>query len=456
MLASLETTGRAAGLGLAALLFCACASGPSPQARRNVDLLIAQRNWPAAESFVEKHKSSDYGRKNMVLYYLDLGTILHGARRYRRSDEAFHRAEQRMDELYTKSLHQAAGLLLLNDATMDYAGQPFEHALTNVYRALNYVFLGKPEDAVVEARKVEEFLSALRENAGGKDVYKDDAFARLLDSLLYEDLGQNDDARISLHFAKKAYRQYEGDYRMPPPAFPLAYDLPQDGGELVFLHFNGIVPRKVSRTFQVAWGNALMISRQNNTDEENAKMANALRAGVAGRAITVSYPAYVQDPFSIRSSEVVVDSGTRTAATSLVEPIGAIARKTLADELPLIEARSIARATLKFVLAEAASRAADRLADRELGRGSLADVAARFVSRGLAFGAAAATESADTRDWSTLPAQIRMARLDLPAGRHDVEVRFLDAQGQVVSSVDFKDVDIQKSKRTYLSYRTAS
>ena len=82
--------------------------------------------------------------------------------------------------------------------------------------------MGRPEEALVESRKVERFLQELRDKLGTKRVYKDDAFARYLDSLLYEDMGKRDDARISLDAARAAYKWYASDYNTPEPAFDTA------------------------------------------------------------------------------------------------------------------------------------------------------------------------------------------------------------------------------------------
>lgn len=453
---------RAAGVvALAALplFLAACASGPSASARKNVNLLIAQGDYDKAASFVESKKESEYGRKNAVLYYLDLGTILHHAGNYAESDKDFDRAETRIEELYTKSISQHGGMLLLNDTTVDYAGEPFERAMLNVFRALNYVFMGKLEEAVVESRKVERFLDELKDGLGPKRVYKDDAFARYLDSLLYEDLGKRDDARISLDAAKQAYEWYAGDYNTPEPRFDLAVSEGKAGGqasgELVFIHYNGIAPRKVSKTFQVGWGQAIAIAKEDQMEGGDAQFRNALRAGITGRSIVVSHPEYVQDPYRVAASDVYVD-GKLAGSTLLVEDISAIAFKTLKDRMAAIRARAIARATVKFVVAEAVSQAEARVCEKKAGGVRWKADLCKGLSRGLNHGFAAATEIADTRGWSALPSQIRMARVRVPAGKHEIRVDFKDASGAVVASRVFKDVSVERSRRTYLHSRTAT
>ncbi len=436
------------------LIFTACA-GPSATVRKNINLLIAQHDYDKAEALIERSKLTEYGKKNMVLYYLDRGSVLHDAGKYEDSDQSFDRAETRMDELYTKSIHKEAGMLLLNDNTVDYAGEPFERALVNVFRALNFVFMGKEEEALVESRKVELFLDGLNRSIGQKDLYKDDAFARYLDHLLYADLGQRDDARISLEAAQAAYRWYASDYHTPAPRFDFDGQPPKTDGELVFIHYNGVAPRKISKSFQVAWGNALAIAQEDQMEGGDARFRNALRAGIAGNAITVASPQYVQDPYRISGSQVIID-GQEQASTLLMEDISAIAFKTLKDRLGMIRARAIARATVKFVIAEAAAKAAGQQCDRKFGAGTFQANLCRGLTKGAASLTAAATEIADTRGWSALPSQIRMARLRLPPGTHDVKINFLDGTGAVVSSTEFKGVTISAGKRTYLHYRTAS
>jgi uncharacterized protein len=421
---------------------------------RQVNSFIAAGDYPHADEYIESVKETQYGKKNTVLFYLDKGTVLHHAGRYKESDAAFDRAETRAEELYTKSITKAGGMLLLNDTTMDYAGEPFERALTNVFRALNYVFLGKPEEALVESRKVEGFLDELNRRFEKTATYKDDAFARYLDSLLYADAGKTDDARISMSAADAAYGWYATLYRTPPPRFELPPSA-SGRGELVFIHYNGVAPRKVSKTWQIAWNDAVGFARASeDTEVKDGRFKNALAAGITGRAITVAYPAYVQEPFRIVSSEILID-GQAQAPTLLMEDISAIAHRALDERMAFVKVRAIARATIKFVLAEQASKAAAAACDRQYGASSFAGMACRGLARGTAHGVAAATEIADTRGWSSLPAQIRMARVKVPAGKHEVTVRFKDAGGNVVSSYTFKDVMINGSRRTYLNYRTA-
>ncbi len=427
-------------------LLAAC-GGPSGTLRKDVNASLAGRDWAAAEKKTVAAKQSSYGKKNQVLYYLDLGAIQHDAGKFKESDESLDKAERRMEELYTKSVTRAAGTLMVNDTTTEYAGERFERALVNAYRALNYVFLGNHDEALVEVRKLSRLLQEYADVYGAKSTaYKDDAFAQFLASLLYEDDGKTDDARISREKSRATYERWSKSYGMPVPRLePVGERL--GSGELVFLHYNGVAPRKVSKTISFAWREALTYLDATKDDEAEAGQAKrALAAGLTvGKAVAVAFPDYVQDPFNIAGS--AVEAAGVKAPTELASDISAIARKDLEERLGVIRGRAVARAVVKFVLAKAASDAAEKKYGKDSWQAALTKVGGAVAS--------VATEVADTRAWATLPAQFRVARLNLPPGKYDVKVVYTGPSGARLSEQTFPGVTIRKGRRTYLRDRTA-
>jgi hypothetical protein len=425
----------------------AACGGPSGSMRKDVNASLAGRDYAGAEKKVVAAKESSYGRKNQVLYYLDLGAVQHDAGEFAESDKSLDRAERRMEELYTKSVTRAAGTLMLNDNTTEYAGERFERALVNAYRALNYTFLNKREDALVEVRKLSRLLQEYSDVYGAKSTaYKDDAFAEFLASLLYDDDGKPDDARIAREKSRAAYASWARSYGTPVPRLEPVGAKP-GAGEIVFLHYNGVAPRKVSKTFSFAWREALTYLDATRDDEAEAGQAKrALAAGLtAGRAIAVAFPDYVQDPYQIAGS--AVEAGGVKADTELASDVAAIARKDLEERLGVIRGRAIARAAVKFILAKAASDAAAKKYGKNSWQSLLTQAGGAVAS--------VATEVADTRAWATLPAQFRVARLYVPPGLHDVTVTYYGPGGAALSTQVFKGVTVVKGRRTYLRDRTA-
>ncbi|MBI5882940.1 MAG: hypothetical protein HZB91_07545 [Elusimicrobia bacterium] len=443
--------GRALLPALALFILAAC--GPSVATKRTLNTFIASKNYAGAEEHLQKVKESQYAKKNAVLYYLDLGTLQHHAGKFKDSDASFEKAENRMRELYTKSATKAVGSMMINDMTTDYAGEAFERALTHVFRGLNYVFLNDIEEALVESRKVEVFLEQLNRGRERKSVYKDDAFARYLDALLYDEAGKHDDARISFEAAEKAYSWYSSDYNTPKPDFnlPYAWDLDDapEMGEIVFIHYAGVGPMKVSKTFQVAWNDAMLAVNSNemkdDSERNSAQFQNALRAGITGKAVTVSYPEYTQDQFTIVQSDIRVKD--QTSDTLLMEDVSAIAFKDLKDRQAAIRTKSIARAMIKYMIAQTINKEVEK----KKGAGSWEAILTK-VATGVA---SAATEVADTRGWSTVPSQIRMARMAVKPGTYAVEARFKAGTGLVVATETFENVVVKKGRRVFLGSRTA-
>jgi hypothetical protein len=445
---------------VAAVVLAGCV-GPGREHKLALNEKIAVRNWDGAVAQLDQAQETEYGEKNSVLFWLDKATVLHDAGRYPESDALLDLAERRMDELYTRSLSRGAATFLVNDGADIYAGQVHERTLLHVLRALNYAYLGKLDDAVVEARKVSAFLTELNDRLGDQPLaYRDDGFAQYLSGLLFEDQGRADDARICYDASRSAWAGYQRAWGMPvpvldagaaatptslvvPAALTVSGGAPAGTGELVFLHYVGVAPRRETQTLQIAWGKAMAIVHESKESREDPRVKNALVAGISSDAITVAIPTFVQDPSLVAGSEIEVAG--RRAQTVLVEDVTAIARSALAAALPRITAKAVARATVKFLVAKVAEKEMKKqLGD---GWGALAGLAMRA--------GAAATEVADTRGWAALPAQFRMARVRVPEGTHAVKVSYLSAQGGPAGEEILPAVRVKAGQRTYVHVRTA-
>ena len=193
--------------GCLALLLLSC--GPSGRYYTKVDRYLAEGEYDRADSLIEKNQG-EYGATNSVLYDMDRAMTLHLAGRYAGSNRHLESAERRIDDLYTQSVTSHAGAMLTNDNTLPYEGEDYEKVFINVIGALNYVYLGQWDDALVEARKVDHKLNVLNDRYDKKNVYKEDAFARYLSGILYEGRGEWNDAFISYRKAYETYLSFSG------------------------------------------------------------------------------------------------------------------------------------------------------------------------------------------------------------------------------------------------------
>jgi len=203
-----------------AFIFSSCAT--SPMIQPQINSLVVAEQFDYALKLLENNEQS-YGSNNRLLYLLDYGLVLHYAGRYQESIMVFEQAKMEFDKMITVSLSRQAGTWLMNDNTAPYRGEDFERVMINVFQALNFAALNKFEEALVEARNADSKLSLFNRQyeRDQKNVYKEDAFARLLMGIMYEAVGTRadlNDAHISYAKAVKIYEEdYELFYGIPTP-----------------------------------------------------------------------------------------------------------------------------------------------------------------------------------------------------------------------------------------------
>jgi hypothetical protein len=447
--------------------------------------LLSSENYMLAVQKVEEQKEKAYSKNERLLYYLDLGILLHLAGEFEKSNDCFEKAENIVDELFTKSISKEAVSLLTSDYARPYDGEVFERVLINVIRALNYLFLNQPDEALVEARKVDHKLSVYKNAYGGKLTYSEDAFVRYLMGMIYENSGELNDAFISYRNALYSYKAYEANYNTPTPpelygdvvrvAKRLRFDdeieelkkdfsgvklkerkIPKGYGEVVLIHMNGLAPKKTEYTIQVAYGNGLVYVRASevSTDEQaNVNKALNIAGSIAADTnISIAFPKFEKRPFRIKSSSVEIEGRSESAETHLVENVEEIAIKDLEDKIGRIYARTVARAIIKYTLAYAGGAGAGKVAE-EFG-GKMAGKITGFLAKKAFAAAASATEEADKRSWQILPAQFRIGRVILPEGSYTVYLILKDQYGNPVGRKTIRDVNVKDGKKTFLRVST--
>ena len=63
------------------------------------------------------------------------------------------------------------------------------------------------------------------------------------------------------------------------------------------------------------------------------------------------------------------------------------------------------------------------------------------------------TEIADTRSWVSLPHNIQIGRFKLPPGIHTITLEALDANGRIIETETFTNIEIKPGQRTFLNHR---
>jgi hypothetical protein len=422
---------------------------------------LVEEDFDAALENVEKIGKSS----SELLYLYEKGLILHYHDRYAESNEAFERAETVLEDLYTKSVSREAVALLVKDDIARYRGDAFEAVFVNYYKILNYLHLDDLEGALVECRRVNRKLQMIAD--AGEEKFENDPFVQYLTGMVYAAAGDLDDAAVSFRVAIDAYESLGADAGLAPPPtlycdaarvagalgnFDEAarYDsagvecpgVTREQGVVNLLLEGGYVTHKVEES--------VVLPIYEDDDEDDDDFAEALagrrhharRRGVkVTQVVKVAVPVLAEDPVPFQSAVVTArpedsdDDGEPTEVSSVVvENLGVHARRAFAAKEGKILVRTVVRALAKLA-------AQDGAGDRNAAVGVLVNV----------FNVA--TETADTRSWSTLPQRIVMSRLRLPAGDWSLRVRLFDGGGACVHEFTIPSVAVRAGDVEFINYR---
>ena len=446
------------------LLVLLCLSlGCSPYSMEEVRIAFEQGDFDAALIELD----ADGKGEAKLPYLLERGLIAHYGDQFDESNRTFELAEITSDDLYTKSISREAVSLVTSDNLRSYAGSQYERLLIHYYRAFNYVYLNMPDDALVECRKASRLLQFYAD-ADENYEFVGAAFIAYLSGILYEWAGDWNDAFIAYRWAERAYKQYEEALGISFPQdvgeslvrlagrlgfqeeferYAAIYGEPSEGapdsGELILLYETGFVPPKIEENivFPILKSDPIVQEDADRDEKEVQEYGRTLirRRNRRYREVEVEYLLRVAIPAyrSNRPRIVGIDADTAYGGTSgvLVEDIEAAAIKTFESELPTIMLRTVVRGVLKYL--------GFRRANKE------GEVVGRLVNL-----LNVVTESADTRSWQTLPNQIFLVRMRLPAGTHNITLSFSDRANRRVKTDTLQNVIIRANDKTFLNYRT--
>lgn len=465
-----------------ALLLSAC--GPTISRYALIDERLRAGDVARADAIMEQaHK--EYGAKNQVLYRMDRGMTLHLAGRYDDSTAVLEKADQEVEQLYTRRITTQARAFLYNDTELPFEGAAYEQVMLNVLKALNYAVAGNVQDALVEARRVDHRLNVLADqSADGPDAYRDDALARYLSGVLYEAAGERNDAFIAYRKAHEAYLAAQSWARTPVPPM-LRTDLlritdalhltdehaqyrqafadvswqpapdPQQFAQVVVVSYNGRSPRKEDHfldlpisldALRLVLLTKAAIGPQSNTRE--ARAAESLFYGLNGRIVRVALPRLIPQKTTIAYAQVSLAGaeGSYNAPSELIQDLSALAAKHFSDQYNALAVKAVARAAIKYAAAEGIARGARAAA----GRDTAGQIVALLVGS-LAKALAISTEEADKRSWRTLPDEIQIARLWVPPGSYELRIRPIGKSGGPIGHETVHPVTLQSGETKFFT-----
>ncbi len=414
-----------------------------------------QGEFVKAQHLLGERSASD---GSYVLSLLERGRLEFLAANWQASQQTFAQAYIEVEEQRNKAKIQLSkgleklGAVVSNDNAISYQVPYYEQSMLHSYQALNYLFQHDLEGALVEIRRA----NLVQENAlktYEKEIHKaknelynsgmstdnlantypsmastigkvkngfQNAFTFYLSGILYEASGELNDAYIDY---KRAIEIYPENPYLQQDILRLATKLGmQDDLDNFQQRFGKYQPRQTSGQGQVV---VLVEKDIVNSKQDVGLNLPVGRSNSGLKFFSFSLPVY-QGPLPQYSQSSFKNAGQSYQSNEIVR-IQSLAAKDLQEQLPALLTRQIVRVVAKEQMRQKLSREA----------GDVGNILASIYN--------IASERADTRSWSTLPDQVNIVRMHVPAGEQVLQVQ-INGQQQSIS------VDVQVNRITLIKF----
>jgi uncharacterized protein len=384
--------------------------------------------------------------KSRFLYFANNGLVLSIMGKYEESNEFLEKAFLFGEDYHINYINEAFSYWSNPNVTV-YRGEDHEHLMILYFKALNFLKMNRPEDALVECRRLNIRLNQLSDKYDSEKKFQRDGFIHTLMGIIYQSTKDYNNAFIAYRNAVEIYEtDYEDMFALSLPE-QLKKDLlntaswtgfedefnrfrekfgmqdyvaTKPDADLVFFWHNGLSPVKSE------WSvNFLIDHRSDNMvvfTNENLGIAFPYKVEEKEKrnelshleVFRVAFPRYVERPAYFHDASITLDSSTYTL--ELYEDVSKIAFHSLRQRMMFEFGKGLLRGALKKATEESLKKE-----DQTLG------AVIGIVN--------AMTEKADTRNWQTLPHSIYYTRVPLHEGTN--HVKFSIASGNDKPQYDF-------------------
>ncbi|MCB0495635.1 MAG: hypothetical protein KDC79_05840 [Cyclobacteriaceae bacterium] len=401
---------------------------------------VSDGNLVEAEKMMKSEQAKMEKSRLRFLFWVNAGVVASMQGKFEESNAYFEKADLFIED-YQKNFLEEGGAFLLNPNLSTYQGEDHEKLMINYYKALNYYQMGKYDEAVVECKRMDIRLHQLSEKYSSENKFSEDAFIHVLMGIIYDGTGDYNNAFIAYRNALEIYEgEYANLFKMQVPEqlkqdlvrtadlsgiyderdrfikkFDLSYERPaSDQAHAVIIWNNGLGPIKDEWgiNFTLVRYDDGWVSFVNDNYHMNFRFQVSDDTDLSGITwIRAVFPKYVERPLYYKSA--IVSTETESRPLSLLEDVNAVSFKVLEERMFWEFSKSLLRVALKQAAAAQVSK------DNE-GLGSALSILGSL------------TESADTRNWQTLPHSIYYTRLDVEANKENaIEMDLTNVNGQV-------------------------
>ena len=442
---------------------------------------VTSHNYEKANNIINKSKFFRK-KRNKLLSDFENGRLNFLTSDYQKSNDFLNAADDILESNF-KTGKDVAVSNLISPIMETYRGEEFEKFLIYFYKALNYSELGKPEDAIVEARRITLASDRLEQKVKNTNKYNKDAFSLNLQGMLYETGGDINNAFISYRNAANIYLEKNNRFygvRIPEQLktdllrtaseigfveekeryetiFNKKYNAENQERELILFIEEGNGPTKKETRFTITHNNRQPVYNfygqdyiyhsvpfdYTGTGINITKLLDDENFEIALPTYSINYNKIIQLSISLNDS-----SYHDEIAQDLNQLSVAILQERLLSDL----AKVIIRYQVKHSTGKGAKKIATKIAekkgedssDTEKEKKKKTENAALIgdIVGFLASITNAATEVADTRCWLSLPAYIKYVRLPLKDGENSISIVY-QSQTKVIKVSGKKGIQIK-------------
>ncbi len=355
---------------------------------------------------------------DQLVYALDYATALQMAGQYKESSQYFLKSDQIAESKDYHSVSNVVGATLGGEEMIQYKGESFEKYLINTMAAINYLMMGQHDDALVEARRINEKISKMK--LDGREPYELSPFAKYLSALIWESDQKYDDAYIDI----------SGAYQLDP-------SIPFICGDLI----------RISKKARRMEDHAKWKQECNSQEEKNEWYDKSMGELVViyqqgwgpekrPRPDSPRFPHLVSVFSETQSTRLVLNGVEQLSPSQVVYNIQDMAIKTMNADYGALIARRVGGVVGKAIVS-------DQIRQKNELLGFVAWVAMNVSDR------------ADLRQWSTLPRNIQMHRVWLKPGVYQIQLKGLDYSNSHTGedSAEVK-IEIKPGRKTFYNWRS--
>lgn len=385
-----------------------------------------------------------YGSKSRVLLDLDRGATALALNDTTTTIAKLEDAERAIELRRERTGGDVAAMWLLSDADTAYLAEPYEDMYVNVLKLLAQLEAGRIDGgATVEARRMASKADLLR-----------DRYLQYKSALESKESRRLEDVQSLASLGVEASDSGGQFVESPLGTYLTAITFMKSGDR----DLQAVAGRRLVESIRAQRGLIGPVREEDFVALENTRPSdvNILIVALSGRGpskvarsvgpiplgtvpIYFELPELRTFPSEVAGARLEIESAGapgQSVPLALVEDLSAVAAENHRRMLPLIYARTFARAATKAaastVLTEVGRR---RSSDRDQGL-----VQVLGVLGGLAV--MYATEKADVRAWSMLPGQAHVAAASLPPGEHRVRVVYTGSGGGAVHTGDWQTINV--------------